>query len=242
MLLFVTQCTIGPRYFYLVWTTIWAIFHFTSLLLVPYYRTVLTPYPEPWTVHLPNWSYLVLVITSVSDCVATIIALTKRKGLLAPSADEVPAIPWFMQLVWLLYNTANVSVLTATLLLRVIIPFRTDLSSILVQVVSPVYVTMNIFVCGKETRLLHVYQPFCFIFLYMLTNAVYTLTSGSRIYPLLNWSGSPIITIAISMGILMTFVPLLHVFVYGVFRLRTYVIDRCKRETVEDPPATEPNQ
>lgn len=103
----------------------------------------------------------------------------------------------------------------------------------LIQIVSPVYVIANVIVSAKETRILHLYQPASFLLLYILTNMAHCLATGSRVYALLNWTGSPVITIAISLGILLVFTPLLHMFVYGLFRLRTYLID-AYRELLEN--------
>lgn len=104
-----------------------------------------------------------------------------------------------------------------------------DTVGLLVQTISPLYVIANIAISARETRILHFYQPVIFLFIYILVNLIYCATTGSRVYTAMHWTGSPIITIAISLGILLVFTSLVHLFVYGIFRLRTYLTNKKVR-------------
>lgn len=229
--IFVTTSA-GPSFLFPIWTTFWAVYHAVVLLLLNL-EIVYSSQAVTWYLDLTYWTNSLVVISSVCDCFATLFFHSCRRHLLEPTADTRTSVPWYMQMVWIFYNTSNTAVLTSTLLLGSLLPLRSDPVIFLIQIVSPVYVIANVIVSAKETRILHLYQPASFLLLYILTNMAHCLATGSRVYALLNWAGSPVITIAISLGILLVFTPLLHMFVYGLFRLRTYLID-AYRELLEN--------
>lgn len=46
--------------------------------------------------------------------------------------DTRTSVPWYMQMVWIFYNTSNTAVLTSTLLLGSLLPLSTYISFVLV--------------------------------------------------------------------------------------------------------------
>ncbi|XP_056000934.1 uncharacterized protein LOC130048350 [Ostrea edulis] len=223
-----------PMFFYPLWTLIWAIYHALNFILMPYYRTELAPYPEPWPFYLSNWTYTVLTIGAVWDCVATIYVYLKKQSLLVPVPGALASTPWFQQVVWVTYNITNVTNLTMTILLGSLVTYRSDAASILIQIFSSIYVIANIFIGAKETRILHVYQPIAFMFVYIVFNMIYSMASGKAVYSTMNWRGQPGFSILWLFGLLLLIAPLVHLFVYGLYRLREFINDKCCKKDVTD--------
>ena len=73
-----------PTFFYPIWSAIWAVFHLLNFILMPYYRIDLAPYKEAWPFYLSNWTYTVLTVGAVSDCIATFYVFCKKQSLLVP--------------------------------------------------------------------------------------------------------------------------------------------------------------
>nr|XP_022302634.1 uncharacterized protein LOC111110428 [Crassostrea virginica] len=226
---FVTS-VVGPSYFFPIWATFWALFHFINFFQIHLNDNGTSSRGSvTWYVDLTSWTYISIVLSSTVDCVISVFVHTLRRYLLEISAESPEVIPWYLRMVWVLYNTSNCSVLTATLLIGSLYPLRSDTIGLLVQTISPLYVIANIAISARETRILHFYQPVIFLFIYILANLIYCATTESRVYTAMHWTGSPIITIAISLGILLVFTPLVHLFVYGIFKLRTYLTNKKVR-------------
>lgn len=94
-------------FFYPLWTLIWAIYHALNFILMPYYRTELAPYPEPWPFYLSNWTYTVLTIGAVWDCVATIYVYLKKQSLLVPVPGKTKALNNTFQPCQIKYNVTQ---------------------------------------------------------------------------------------------------------------------------------------
>lgn len=78
-----------PTFFYPIWSAIWAVFHLLNFILMPYYRIDLAPYKEAWPFYLSNWTYTVLTVGAVSDCIATFYVFCKKQSLLVPIPGNV---------------------------------------------------------------------------------------------------------------------------------------------------------
>ncbi|XP_061187087.1 uncharacterized protein LOC133195246 [Saccostrea echinata] len=218
--------------FYPIWTVIWAVFHLLNLLLMPYYRIDLAPYPEPWPFYLSNWACLILAVHAVLDCVITFYIFLKKQPLLVPDPAGLMNTPWYEKLLWVTYNITNVTTLTMTLLLGSLVTYRADAPSILIQIFSSFYVIANIIIGGKETRILHAYQPMAYLFLYILFNLIYSAASGNAIYPTMDWAKTPGYGILWLLCILLLIAPLIHLLVYGIYRLREFIVEKCKKDDV----------
>ncbi|XP_062589391.1 uncharacterized protein LOC134251042 [Saccostrea cucullata] len=219
-------------FFYPIWAGIWAVFHLVNLILMPYYRIDLAPYPQPWPFYLSNWVCLILAVHAVLDFIVTLYVFLKKQPLLVPDPAGLMDTPWYQQLLWVTYNITNVTTLTMTILLGSLVTFRDDAPSIIIQIFSSFYIIFNILMGGKETRILHVYQPMIYMFLYLLFNSIYSVASGKAIYPYMDWVKTPAHGLLWIFGIILLIVPLVHLFVYGLYRLRECIADKCKKSDV----------
>eukprot|EP00105_Crassostrea_gigas_P022492 XP_011442033.1 PREDICTED: uncharacterized protein LOC105338552 [Crassostrea gigas] len=224
-----------PTFFYPIWTLIWAIYHSLNLILMPYYRIDLAPYSEPWPFYLSNWVYTVLTVGAVSDCVATLYVFIKKQSLLVPVPGGLVSTPWYLQVVWVLYNITNTSTLTMLILLGSLVTVETDAASILVQIFSAFYVIGNILVGSKETRLLHVYQPVAFLFVYtFFFNMIYSLANERPVYPNMDWFKAPGFGVLWLFGLVFVIVPLVHLLVFGLYWLREIIDEKCCKKGPAD--------
>ncbi|XP_061187093.1 uncharacterized protein LOC133195254 [Saccostrea echinata] len=225
---FVTsQC--GPRYFYPVWTTFWALYHLLNLLLMPYYSTE-WPNTLAWPLYLTNLGYAVLGIFSISDCIFTIYVHIKRPDILSGSASESP---WYLQFVWCLYNINNVVALTISVSYYGLLTVSFDPPSIITHMINAFFTFANILVCAKPTKLLHAYQPLLFSAAYLILSLIYYAAGGSAIYSVLDWNN---LSVALPTGLIVAFVLglLVHLFVFVLFKIRVLFHKRLCSQTKVD--------
>lgn len=112
---------------------------------------------------------------------------------------------------------------------------ETDAASILVQIFSAFYVIGNILVGSKETRLLHVYQPVAFLFVYtFFFNMIYSLANERAIYPNMDWFKAPGFGVLWLFGLIFVIVPLVHLLVFGLYWLREIIDEKCCKKGPTD--------
>nr|XP_022301651.1 protein rolling stone-like [Crassostrea virginica] len=226
--LFVTsEC--GPRFFYPVWTTLWALYHLLNLLLMPYYSDQ-WPNPLPWPLYLTNLGYALLGLFSICDCIVTIYVHVKRPDILSGTSCESP---WYIQLTWCLYNLNNVVSLTITLSYYGLLTVGFDPPSIITHMINAFFTITNILVCAKPTRLLHIYQPYLFSTAYIILSLIYHAAGGSAIYTVLDWNK---ISVALPTSVLVAFVlgTIVHILVFVLFKVRVLVRNRmCNEKKID---------
>lgn len=81
---------------------------------------------------------------------------------------------------------------------------------------------MHVIITAKPFRLLHVYMPFLFSVVYIAFTAVYQSVTEEYVYRLLDWD-QVFITSGVSAGIVLIYVPFVHLVVYCLVQARTKI-------------------
>ena len=101
---------------------------------------------------------------------------------------------------------------------------------------NSVYVLMNLTVTRRPVRLKHFYHPVIIAAVYAIFNIIYFFAKGKRddgkryIYQVMDW-GVPkraILFLFIAMVLTIT----LHFLVFGIYKLRQFIHQKCKKRTL----------
>ncbi|KAK3103661.1 hypothetical protein FSP39_020830 [Pinctada imbricata] len=236
--LFITSQS-GPRLFYRIWTTLWAIYHLVVILLQPYFQWSENKLPSAlWLVYMTNWGYTVLVTYSILDCIATHYVHIRRKDIISGMNIKMS---WYLKFNWVLFNIMTDMALFITILYYGLLTPDFHPDSVLTHLLNTVYIVTNLFVCAKPIRLLHVIYPSLFATIYAIFSVIYQTSGGSAIYPVLDWNKVSF-TLPLSIGLVIFALPVMHACVFGMYQLRVYLyrkscaitkVDAVKTDTKE---------
>ena len=104
--------------------------------------------------------------------------------------------------------------------------------------VNSIYVVCDVCVTGIPVRMLHFYQTLIFGAAFAIFSLIYWVAGGTNwegkdyIYSSLDYTNKPTTT-AISWLAVLVSCAVLHLLMYGVYRLRAYLYSRCARARVE---------
>nr|XP_011443096.2 protein rolling stone-like [Crassostrea gigas] len=227
---FVTAQCFSPTLF-CVWTGFWALFHMTVICLQFYF---IDDHPNPkWLSFLTNWGYTLLALSAVWDCVCTLYVNTTRKDLLADDASS--NLSWYLKIQWILCNVSTVTAVVITLLFYSLLTPDFTASSTLKHAINSVYAVLSLTVSAKPVRLLHVYQAVLFSVVYSVFSLVYQKAGGGAIYTVLDWDKMPN-TVLLSLATVLVVVPMVHLVMFTIYRLRVFAWNSCcrKRQVCDD--------
>ena len=107
-----------------------------------------------------------------------------------------------------------------------------ELSDLNVHGLNSVLMLLDLAVCARPTRILHVLHAHAYGITYAAWSAVYWSLDHERnvLYPnVLDWN-QPGVTMGVVAGLALVGIPVLQLFNLGVFKLRLYVYERVYGE------------
>ncbi|GFN90934.1 protein rolling stone-like [Plakobranchus ocellatus] len=147
--------------------------------------------------------------------------------------DPSDRIPWYLCLLWILYNTATVFALVVTIVFWGALAPRISLSrlasaeNLQFHMVNSALVLIELCLTAIPVRFLHVVYPFAYGVAYGLFSVIYWAVDHKHVmYPILDWSKSPGIAAACVLLIGFVLVPVLQLLIYGVHRLKLAIFRR----------------
>ncbi|GFR95891.1 protein rolling stone-like [Elysia marginata] len=153
------------------------------------------------------------------------------------SADDDPmdivqpsdTIPWYLCLVWILFNTASVFALVVTLVFWTLLAqemHASDLWSednLQIHLMNSVLVLLELSLTAIPVRLLHGVYPLIYGLTYVIFAVVYwSVDHRNVVYDFLDFGKSPGAVVASILVIGFILVPLLQLILYGLYRLKLY--------------------
>ena len=136
---------------------------------------------------------------------------------------------WYQKVQWLLFTVGNGTALAITVLFWSVL-YRPEDSidhiSLVVHAVNGVVALLDIWVSGVPVRILHVIYTIFFCGVYSAFTGIYFAAGGVNddgdrfVYPALNYEKDPGTASAYVILSSLVLVPLLHLFVWGVYLLR----------------------
>ncbi|XP_050413486.1 protein rolling stone [Patella vulgata] len=227
----------GNDAFYFGWRIFWALYHTCWIVAngsLNYQQASSEANRIKWFVYLTNWTYLVLTLDNLVQLFTVIYVHTRRKDIL----KGVGEMPWYMKLMWVLFNISATGCLVVTILFwSLLFPAINKLSATTfnVHAVNSINVALNLVVTRLPTRLYHFYQPMLYGLVYVVFNAVYQSLGGTNakgqpyIYPVLDWKNKPTLAIIIGVTSVLVAVPVLHTIIFLISLLRRHINKQIQR-------------
>ena len=137
---------------------------------------------------------------------------------------------WYQKVQWLLFTIGNGSAIAVTILYWSLIYRPRDGGpnhiNLVIHAINGIVGLLDIWVSGIPVRILHFIYLFIFCCTYGVFTGIYFAAGGINhlgmnfIYPVLNYEDAPGTAAAYLLGTALVFIPLLHLFIWGVYLLR----------------------
>ncbi|XP_060069209.1 protein rolling stone-like [Ylistrum balloti] len=213
--LFVTmQC--GPVHLYPIWSLLWSVYHLAWIIMDVYIAATDEHDEGRYFKYLTNWGYLFLVSYQWTDTVASLYIHLRRKDLIKGGHD---AMPWYLKVIWVLYNIANSLAVIITLMYWMLIGDSVNSQSISKHALNILCAIFNIWFTATPIRVWHFYQPVIVCFIYLVFSIIYQKSGGGLIYDMLDWD-KPGPTVAFTIPVLVIAVPVAHLCFFGIYKTR----------------------
>ena len=132
------------------------------------------------------------------------------------------------------YGTFNIFNFNLLVIINFLISASKPMTSVNIatHVINSFYVILNISVTGMPKRILHVWFSVIFGMIYALFTVFYYWAGGTNhngnpyVYTVLDWRkpGSAILYCAL---VFFVFVPVTHLILYGIHRLKVFIYEKC---------------
>lgn len=223
----VSQC--GPAILYPIWTSLWLLYHLAWLSYDIYEIIDGSENGSSYYVNLTNWSYMLLIVTNLTDVICTLYVHCRRTDIIQDSyelGEETPT-SWYLQFSWFLFEVNNTVAPIVTILFYSLLSPSNDPVSTEYHAINTVYVVLNFFACAKPVRVLHFIYPSIYGIIYSIFSVIYQLGGNNPpIYTLLDWN-KPGTAIAYSIVLVLVAVPVVHMTFFGLYKLRVFINERC---------------
>ncbi|CAC5414780.1 unnamed protein product [Mytilus coruscus] len=218
------QC--GPKILYPIWTTFWLVYHLVWFGLEPYFVLSAEEEPSDYFIYFTNWGYVLLGLSNLTDCIVTWYVYCRRKDIVENVKDEI-GMPWYIQLVWFLFETSNSIAISITVGFYSALELSTNPASIEFHAINSVYVILNLLVCAKVINLFHVIYPMIFFIVYIIFTIIYQLGfEENPIYSILDWNETFPTAVAVAVLIFVG-IPIAHLVLFGLYKLRIFIARNC---------------
>ncbi|XP_059153671.1 protein rolling stone-like [Physella acuta] len=228
-----------PQIVFLMWRVCWVIWHVVWLVL-----SIDDEGNEKWLIYLTNISYLMLVVQSVVYAIVVIVHTSK--GTLHPKNFETKT-PWYLQLNWFLTTLSfDTAVVVTILYWTLVYTGRLGPLSMVTHAINSVYVISDIIIYAIPVRIFHVVYVALYALLYAIFSVIYYVCKGTNtkslpyIYKALDWSNT-LPTLGLVAAVIFVAIPLIHLFQFALYTLRTYVHGRCEAERSVAPVSIKEN-
>ncbi|XP_066297439.1 protein rolling stone-like [Branchiostoma lanceolatum] len=186
-----------------------------------------------------NWGYLLLVVYFIWALVLACVGYCRKHSsevIPLPNETEKEAkpegrLPWYFQVQWLLFNMSfTVAFFVLFAYNGLVIKGEFNIQDVAVHILNSVVALLDTLVCGIHVRLLHVVYPMCFGLLYVVFVLIYWGAGGTDakgnpyVYSIIDFSGDPGLAAGVCVGLVFLAVPLSHLFVYLLYRLRCVLV------------------
>lgn len=226
------QCTNDISRIYYIYR--WAILGF---FLPTWLISVQSEDNAKWLIYLTNWGYTLCTVQSILSVIMITSSLQKEKS----GIEEDYLTRKLYKIYWAVNEIATVVAFNITIIFWSLI-YEDDKHSgkmnLITHAFNSIIMFLDLCIVAHPVRLLHLYWSIVFGISYCLFSMVYYLAGGTNtlgstaIYPILDWN-KPGTTMFLCVGILIILV-ILHVITYGVYRLRVYLAEQCKKANQSD--------
>lgn len=144
------------------------------------------------------------------------------------------SIPFYMAAIWILFNAVSVAAIVVSLVFWAILaPFSNvgmiNNENIQLHLVNSILILIEHLVTAIPVRVLHVVYPIIYGLIYVFFSLFYWVDDHSHVmYFILDW-GKPGETIGYVILVGAVIIPIVHMIVYGIYRLKMYLFKKLYR-------------
>lgn len=192
-----------------------------------------------WPIYLTNWGFTICMIQALLACIMLTVCCVTRKKQWQDSVLKIYPVYWLLNVVatpvaftitviyWsLIYNAEHASL---------------DAMNFLVHGVNSLLMLLDLLVVAHPVKIFHFLYPLALSLIYAIFTYVYFISGGLSkdgtryIYPIIKWD-KPGTTTLVCLGV-MVFLIVLHLFTFGMFklRIRTYEFIFTRRRPSSSP-------
>ena len=151
-------------------------------------------------------------------------------------APDAPAMAWFHEALWVIYNIAAVAALLVTLTFWSLL-FRlvndVHAVSVVVHGLNSVLMISDTMLSSIPVRLFHVVYPLFYSLSYIVFTAIYWAVGGTSyfgqpyIYPQTDYTGRPVLSAVSQICLVFVGLPLCQSVLFGFYILRVWIKSKC---------------
>ncbi|CAG5119926.1 unnamed protein product [Candidula unifasciata] len=145
------------------------------------------------------------------------------------------SIPFYMAIIWILFNAVSVAAVMVTLVFwAILVPYSNvgfiNNANIQLHLVNSILVLIEHLVTAIPVRLLHVVYPIIYGLIYVFFSLFYWVDDHSHVmYFILDW-GKPGETIGYIILVGFVIIPIIHLIMYGIYRLKIRMFKKVYRD------------
>ncbi|XP_050726900.1 protein rolling stone-like isoform X2 [Eriocheir sinensis] len=181
-------------------------------------------------IYLTNWAYLsIVVMTAVHAGLVTDAWLRYRRTGQLPKTTTLR-----FKVLWVMQNVVFLPALLITAAYWSAVYNPADPITAInadVHIINSVYVLLDLCISATPVRILHFYIPFLFMTVYLVFTLIYWAAGGTTpdgftaIYPIMDWDNLSVTLPFVVCCVI--FSPFMQGLVWGVYRARVAVRERC---------------
>lgn len=187
-----------------------------------------------WLIYLTNWGFTICMLQAIMATAMCMASYTSSKGGKNKVDEEMSVLQTLYKPYWIIFSVSMDIAIAITLLYWILIYDDTkmdvDALNFLVHGTNSIAMVIELLVTAHPINLVHSLWSVLFGFVYIIFSVIYHAAGGTSrdggesIYPLLNWN-KPGVTAGICIGVLF-FLLFLHIFIYGVYWIRSWIHGR----------------
>ncbi|XP_020907199.1 protein rolling stone [Exaiptasia diaphana] len=205
-----------------------------------------------WFIFLTNWGYFFVSSVLILASVVTLWYHCKGKNQVdLPTEMKAPSDPerentgyifpprWHHKTLWVLYSIgANIGIAITILYWSLLAANYTGAElglDISTHALNSVFMVLDILLSSMPVRIFHMVYPMAFSIVYMIFTIIFWAAEGTNpvnhkryIYSVLDYSNNPGLAVGLCLGLIFVGVPLIQLFIYGLYRLREFVVGKLK--------------
>jgi len=179
-----------------------------------------------WFLYFTNWSFFILNVSLLHQMSLSIWGYVSLRR----DPSELTSMRWFLRVGWLLYNIAGCLSLTVFVVYWALLYTAGDVIdavNITTHNINSLCVIADLLISAIPLRLLHFIHALPVGVMYMIFNIVYAFLEDDVVYDILDWVDNPGAAAIYSSSLLLVLAPLIWLCMYGLYRIRLAIFNRC---------------
>lgn len=141
--------------------------------------------------------------------------------------------PWYVALIWIIFNSvSSAAIMVSIVFWGILVPFnaklgKLSLTNLQLHLFNSILLLIEQSLTAIPVHLLHAVYPITYGLIYLLFSLFYWVDDHSHVmYEILDWN-KPGPTIGYVFAVGFVIIPLLHLLIYLIYRLKLIILKKC---------------